>query len=189
MKNVMLIHGFNGVPKIYDYFKEVLSVKGYNVIIPEFPTRTDITVDGFFKVFDKYKSYYNNELIVIAHSIGNAMLVKYISKNNLNVGLYISLAGFGEPFITEGREDLNNVIGPTSVSNTEREKFTNLVKQRWSIYSDNDHIVPYSILEEFPKMINSHSMLIKGIGHMGKKSGLKTLPQVIEIIENAKINV
>lgn len=184
MKNVMLIHGFNGIPKIYDYFKEVLSEKGYNVIIPEFPTRTDITIDGFFQVFDKYKNYFNDELIVIAHSIGNAMFVKYISKNNLNVRLYISLAGFGEPFITEGREDLNNAIAPTEISNNEKEKFINLVKERWSIYSNDDHIVPYSILEEFPKMINSHPMLIKGIGHMGKKSGLETLPQVIEIIDN-----
>ena len=27
-------------------------------------------------------------------------------------------------------------------------------------------------------------MLIEGIGHMGKKSGLESLPQVIEIINN-----
>lgn len=185
MKNVMLIHGFNGVPKIYDYFKKVLEEKGYNVIIPEFPTRTDITIDRFFNVFDKYKSYFNKDLIVIAHSIGNAMLLKYISKNNLNARLYISLAGFGEPFIIEGRDDLNNVITPIAISSCEKEKVINLIKERWSIYSDNDHIVPYSILEEFPKIINSHSMLIKGIGHMGKKSGLETLPQVIEIIDKS----
>ena len=82
MKNVMLIHGFNGIPKIYGYFKEVLSEKGYNVIIPKFPTRTDITIDGFFQMFDKYKNYFNDELIVIAHSIGNAMFIKYIIENN-----------------------------------------------------------------------------------------------------------
>lgn len=185
MKNVMLIHGFNGIPKIYEYFKEILSKRGYNVIIPEFPTRTDITIDRFFQVFDKYESSFNNELIVIAHSIGNAMFIKYIAKSNLNVGMYISLAGFGEPFITEGRDDLNNTISPTSISNDEKEKFVNLVKERWSIYSNDDHIVPYTILKGFPKMINSHPMLIEGIGHMGKKSGLETLPQVIKIIDNA----
>ncbi len=70
------------------------------------------------------------------------------------------------------------------MKNNEKENFINLVKERWSIYSNDDHIVPYSILEEFPKMINSHPMLIKGIGHMGKKNRLETLPQVIEIIDN-----
>lgn len=180
----MLIHGFNGIPKIFNYFKETLSMKGYNVIIPEFATRTDITIDNFFEVFDKYKSYFNNELIVIAHSIGNAMFLKYISKNNFNVGLYISLAGFGEAFITEGRDDLNSVIAPLIITSEEKEKCISLCKERYSIYSNDDHIVPYKILEDFPKLINSKSVLIKGIGHMGKKSGLETLPQVIEIINN-----
>ena len=53
MKNVMLIHGFNGIPQIYTYFREKLEEEGYNVIIPTFPTKTDITIDGFFEVFDK----------------------------------------------------------------------------------------------------------------------------------------
>lgn len=75
MKNVMLIHGFNGVPKIYEYFKDVLSEKGYNVIIPEFPTRTDITIDGFFQVFEKYKNYFNND-----------KFASYINKRNRSYG-------------------------------------------------------------------------------------------------------
>lgn len=66
----------------------------------------------------------------------------------------------------------------------EKEKFISLVKARYSIYSDNDHIVPFEILQEFTKIIDSKDMLIEGIGHMGKKSGLESLPQVIEIINN-----
>ena len=44
------------------------------------------------------------------------MFVKYISENNFDIGLYISLAGFGQSFITEGREDLNTVIGKITIS-------------------------------------------------------------------------
>lgn len=39
------------------------------------------------------------------------------------------------------------------------------------------------ILEEYPKILGANSILIKGIGHMGKKSGLETLPKVLEIID------
>ena len=184
MKNVMLIHGYSGIPKLFNYFKETLSAKGYNVIIPEFPTKTDITIDGYFEVFDKYKKYFNDELIVIAHSIGNPMFIKYICKNNLNSKLYISLAGFGKSFITEGREDLNSVIAPITLTYEEKEKFVKLVKEKYSIYSDDDHIVPYDTLVEFPKLIGSNPILIKEIGHMGKKSGLETLPKVVEIIDS-----
>lgn len=182
MKNIMLVHGYNGIPKIFNYFKEILKEQGYNVIIPNFPTRTDITIDSFFNVFDKYKKYYNNDLIVIAHSIGNPMFIKYISKNNFNIGLYISLAGFAKAFINEGRDDLNTVIAPTTITHGEQANFKNLVNSKYSIYSNNDHIVPFEVLDDFPKVINSKPLLIENIGHMGSKSGLEELPEVIEII-------
>lgn len=184
MKNILLIHGYNGIPLIFSYFKEELEKRGYNVIIPEFPRKTDISIEGFFEIFNKYKKYFNNELIVVAHSIGNPMFVKYVSKNNFNIGAYISLAGFGRPFITEGRDDLNSVISLIKIDNIEKEKFTKLVRNKYSIYSDNDHIVPLELLEEFSSDISSESILIEGIGHMGSKSGLDKLPKVIEIIDN-----
>lgn len=184
MKNIMLIHGYNGIPLIFSYFKEELEKRGYNVIIPEFPTKTDITIKGFFEVFDRYKEYFNDELIVVAHSIGNPMVVKYISENNLNIRLYISLAGFGRPFITEGREDLNSVISLIQINESEKGEFINLVKNRYSIYSNNDHIVPLELLKEFSSDIHSESIFIEGIGHMGRKSGLEKLPKVVEIIDN-----
>lgn len=89
MENVLLIHGFNGIPKIFDYLKKELEKKNYNVFIPEFPVREKITVEGYFKIFDKYKDIFNSNLIVVAHSIGNAMFIKYISKNNFSIKKYI----------------------------------------------------------------------------------------------------
>lgn len=186
MKNVLLVHGYNGIPKIFNYFKETLEKYGYNVIIPNFPTRTDITIDSFFKVFDEYKKYFTNELIVIAHSIGNPMLIKYVSKNNLDLGLYISLAGFAKAFVNEGRDDLNNTIAATSITAEEQETFKTLVKEKYAIYSNNDHIVPFEILENFSNVINSKPLLIPNIGHMESKSGLEHLPQVIDIITSSK---
>ena len=97
-KNILLIHGFNGIPKIFNYFKKELEIQGYNVIIPEFPVREEININAYFKVFDMYKEIINENLIVIAHSLGNSMFIKYICKNDLNVGLYISLAGFADAF-------------------------------------------------------------------------------------------
>mgnify|MGYP005758102195 CR=1 FL=1 len=183
MKNVILIHGYNGIPKIYKYFEEKLKERDYNVIVPNFPTKTDITIDTYFKIFDENKKYFKEDCIVIAHSIGNEMFIKYICENNLKIGLYISLAGFGNPFIVEGREDLNNVIAPIVIEENEQTKCKALISKCYSIYSNNDHIVPFETLEKFPKLIGAKGVLIEGIGHMGKKSGLEILPQVIEIID------
>ena len=57
MKNVLLIHGFNGIPKIFNYFKEELENKGYNVVLPNFPVGEEITVDRYFKVLTNIKSF------------------------------------------------------------------------------------------------------------------------------------
>lgn len=94
----------------------------------------------------------------MAHSIGNPMFIKYISKNNLNIGQYISLAGFSRDYYNEGKDVLNEKVKLTIL--TKKEK------------------------DEFCQDLDSEAMLIKNIGHMGKKSGLEELPKVIKMINN-----
>lgn len=182
MKNVLLVHGFNGKPQIFNYFKEELENKGYNIIVPDFPVRQEITVKEYFNVFDEYKNIFGEDLIVIAHSIGNPMLIKYISKNQFKVGQYISLAGFAKDFYNEGKDVLNEKVKLTILTKKEIEDAKKLVKVRQSIYSNDDHIVPLNLLEEFCEELDSKGYLIENIGHMGKKSGLEKLPKVIELI-------
>ena len=183
MKNIILIHGYNGIPKIFEYFKNILEKDNYNVIIPSFPTKTNINIKWYFDVLDKYKNYFNNECIVVAHSIGNIMFLKYICQYNLKINLYISLAGFSRPFIVEGKDDLNNVIAPLIINEAEENKCKKLIKNKYSIYSYNDHIVPLDILKQFSEIVDSTPVFIKGIGHMGKKIGLESLPEVVDIIK------
>ena len=184
MKNVLLIHGFNGIPKIFQYFKEELQKSDYNVIMPEFPVREEITVEGYFKVLDRYKEFLNENLIVVAHSIGNPMFIKYISKNGLKVGKYISLAGFSKDFFNEGKDVLNEKVKLTILTDKELNDAKTMINEKYSIYSDSDHLVPFELLEQYCKDINSGAIPMKDIGHMGKKSGLEKLPKVIELIEN-----
>lgn len=42
---IFLVHGYNGIPKIFNYFKNALEEDGYEVVIPSFPTQTDISRD------------------------------------------------------------------------------------------------------------------------------------------------
>ena len=183
MKNVLLIHGFNGIPKIFNYFDEELSKIGYNVILPEFPVREEITIDGYFKILDDYKNVFGDNLIVIAHSIGNPMLLKYIYKNSLTLGMYISLAGFSESFYNEGKDILNDKVKLTILSEEEKEYSKKSIKIKYSIYSNDDHIVPYDLLKKYCSDINSIPVFIENIGHMGKKSGIDKMPQIIDIIK------
>ena len=134
---VFLVHGYNGITKLFEYFKDTLSSKGFEVIMPIFPTQTDINQERFFAIFDKYRDKINENTILIAHSIGNIMAMKYLCKNNLKVKGYVSLAGFGESFIKEGYGDLNNVVKPLSLSDSELAKIPELTRRSYSIYSND----------------------------------------------------
>lgn len=182
MKNILLIHGYNGIPKIYNWLKEKLEEQGYNVYIPEFPPREEAIYNNWKNILDEFNQYFNNETIVIAHSIGNGCLIKYLAENNIKIDLYIGLAGFDKYFEHEGRDDLNRAIKEFIPDIEKIEKFKKLTNNRYAIYNDNDHIVPFDILENFPKNIDAKPMFIKGIGHMGKKSGLEKIPEVLDII-------
>jgi len=184
MKSVLLIHGFNGIPKIFEYFKEELEKLDYNVIMPEFPVREEITVEGYFAILDKYKDFFNENLIVVAHSIGNPMFIKYISKYGLKAGKYISLAGFSKDFFNEGKDVLNEKVKLTILTDKELNDIKTLVNEKYSIYSDSDHLVPLELLEQFCNDINAVAIPMKDIGHMGKKSGLEELPEVIKLINS-----
>lgn len=183
MKKVVILHGYNGIPLVFEWLKEKLEEKNYNVLMPTFPKQEGCRYDAWSNILDEHKDFFNNETIVVAHSIGNAFTFKYLSKNNIKIKLYIGLAGFCDAFSHADREDLNEAVESFSVSQNEIEKFKTITRYRYSIYSDNDHIVPFKILEECPKKIGSNSILIKNIGHMGKKSGLKELPEIINIID------
>lgn len=186
MNNILLIHGFNGIPTVFYYFKEELEKLNYNVIMPQFPVREEITVEGYFNILDKYKKYFNEELIVVAHSIGNPMFIKYISKYRLKVEKYISLAGFSKDFYNEGKDVLNEKVKLTILTDDEKNTAKELIKEKYFIYSDSDHLVPFELLKQYCDDINSVAIQMKDIGHMGKKSGLEKLPKVIELITDKK---
>ncbi len=183
MKNVILIHGYNGIPKIYKWLEKKLKKLKYNVILPEFPPREGVVYEEWKKIFDQYRQYINSNSIIVAHSIGNEFTIKYMNENDLKINLYIGLAGFSQYFEWETKQDLNRACQNFLVSKKELENFKNRSNKRYAIYSDNDHLVPFELLEQFPKSIEAVPVLIKNIGHMGKKSGIEKIPKVIELIK------
>lgn len=184
---IFLIHGYNGPPQIFHWLKKQLEKEGYKVILPEFPKQIEISYASWSAILDEYKSDFMNNPIVIAHSVGNAFIVEYCARNNLALSLYIGLAGFGDIFEIEGRDDLNKIVADMKPSPAALAKFSTLAAQRYAIYSDNDHLVPQSVLANYPKLIKATAVMIPGIGHMGHKSGLTEIPEVLEILRQQSI--
>ena len=184
MKNAFIIHGFNGdtTYTFGPWLKSELEKKGYNVIMPNFPIRSEATYKGWAQILDKFIHLFNDDTIVVCHSIGNPFIIRYISENHLNAKLYISVAGFCKLFTVPDREDLNNAFKDFQVNNSNIEYFKNHIPYRYSLYSDNDHVIPSDILKDFITELNSNPVFISGVGHMGNRNNINSLPEILDIL-------
>ncbi|GEM_PF-403920 len=178
---VLLVHGFNGVPEIFKSFKTELESLGYQVAMPNFPVREEISIEKYFAILEQYPDFFGPDCAVIAHSIGNGMVLKYLTTSGKGLNRYISLAGFAKPFTVEGKDVLNEKVSLINLSEDELSHAREAIAESFCIFSNDDHIVPYQTLQEYPKRIGGNGILIEHIGHMGHKSGLTTLPGVVEL--------
>ncbi len=117
-KKILLIHGYNGIPQIFYWIKQELEKVGYEVILPNLPPREGLRYNIWKEEFNKIKEDLKGEIIVVAHSAGNPFIIKYINENNIDIKLYIGLAGFSNIYKIDGREDLYEAV--KSVAPTRR---------------------------------------------------------------------
>ena len=186
MKTAFIIHGFNGdtTYTFGPWLKQILENKGFTVYMPSFPIRSEASFEKWSRILDDYKNEIKKDSIIIAHSIGNPFIIRYLANNKLNVNTYISIAGFCQTFIVEGREDLNNAFEDFKVKKHHIESIKDTVPIRYSLYGDKDHVIPIDILKNFVEQLESVPVFIEGIGHMGNRDNVKEIPKLAEIIKN-----
>lgn len=186
MKTAFIIHGFNGdtTYTFGPYLKDEFEKRGYNVIMPNFPIRSEATFSGWSSILDNYKSLFNEETIVVCHSIGNPFIIKYISENKLQAKLYVSVAGFCKLFSVPDRADLNSAFVDFKVDSNNTNYCKKNITYRYSLYSDNDHVVPFDILEDFIKQMNSSPIFISKVGHMGNRQSKEIYPEIAKTISD-----
>ncbi len=188
LKTAFIIHGFNG-DTTYTFgpsLKTFLESCGYHVYMPNFPIRSEASYEKWSNILDAYKEYFNSETIVIAHSIGNPFFIRYLATNKLACNLYVSVAGFCDLFTVPDRQDLTDAFVDFAVTPEIIEYAKSHIQYRYSLYSNNDHVIPFSLLENFVKQLESCPVFIKNVGHMGNRDNISRLPQIEEIIKNLK---
>ncbi len=185
MQSLFIIHSFNNGTK--DSFGSSLADQcislGLNVIFPDFPTGEDANYYDWSKILDKYllDGTLNSDSIIIAHSLGAHFIPKYIAEKEIKIKAYISCAGFINKTHKENRFD--KVMDDFLPTELQIEKDILLMKNRYAIYSDNDPISSLKELEYYADQFNAEKVFIPNIGHLGPKSGIKELPEALEIIK------
>ncbi|MEI8067932.1 MAG: alpha/beta hydrolase [Candidatus Shapirobacteria bacterium] len=182
--NLFVIHGYNGdtLETFGPYVEKEAKRRGLEVILPSFPAKELVTYASWSDVLEKYRSEIDKNTIIVAHSLGTHFIPRYLADKNLTVGLYISMAGFLNDH--SGRLDLEKVVKEFKPNEEQINKAIKLMGNRYSIYSNDDHLNPQEELEKYAERFNSNKVFIPNIGHMGRKSGIKEIPQIMKIIDD-----
>ena len=182
MKTAILIHGMSGSLDISfgQKLKEDLKNNGYNIIEPLYTTKNQITLDSWFSETNKIKNTLKAADVIICYSLGTNFIVKYLVKNNISCNLVIAVAGgvatarMGEKF---------DYLEPFIPSKEEFKKFRQLVSHVYNIYSNNDHIWKQEHIHLYSELTGATEIFLKNKGHFGATSGVKEIPELIEIIK------
>lgn len=185
MQSLFIIHSFNGNTKksFGPYLVDKCTSLGLNVIFPDFPTGEAANYNDWSKIIDQYllDGTLNSNSIIIAHSLGAHFIPKYIAEKGIKIKLYISCAGFINK--THEENTFDKVMGDFLPTEAQIKKDISLMKYRYAIYSDNDPISSLKELEYYADKFNAEKVFIPNVGHLGPKSGIKELPEALEIIK------
>lgn len=186
MSNLFIIHSYNADTKesFGPYLMEKGKQLGLNVIFPDFPTRKEAEYKKWCKIMDEYilNGQLNSDSIIVAHSLGTHFIPKYLADRNLQIKCFISCAGFLNDIV--GRDDLNKIFDDFRPNEKQIQKSIELMKNRYAIYSNNDHMNPIEELEYYAEKFHAKKVFIENIGHLGKTSGITELPEIVEIIHS-----
>ena len=180
------MHGMSGSMDISFgvWLKEELKKLGYQIFQPDFTVGKDITLESWIKTMDELKAEINDSSIFICHSLSCLFVVKYFAKNNISNKLIISVAG-GLSEKSEVKPGFEHLI-PFLLTDKEVATFNKLGNTLYNFYSDNDHIYSLKHLENYNKKLNAVPVLLPNKGHFGASSGVKEVPEIIEIIKKTR---
>ena len=185
MINVMVIHGLHGdIKATYEpYLEDECLKRNIPISFPSFPKNEEASYLEWVKILDEYwqKDIINEDTIVVSRCLGSRFILKYLGHRNIRIKAFISIASFLEDSV--GKPDVDLALKEFHVNDEELKKSIGLIGHRFAIYGDQDHLNPVTILENFADKIEATKVFVEGMGHCGNSSGIKKIPQVLEIID------
>lgn len=180
--NCIFMHGMSS--HLEQTFGEKVALRaknaGFNVYFPHFPLKKEITLEGWYKVAEDYIDLFDKDTVVICHSLSTLFILKFLRKHKLHCHTLIAVAGGYDNEITDENFSYLKDFMPSEL---DFEYAKQHVKQRYAIYSNDDHIFTQKQLQNYRELLKAQPIFIKDCGHFGMTSGVKDIAVISQLLE------
>lgn len=150
--------------------------------IPHFPLLKEITLERWEYVLLQYKDIFDENLVIIAHSLSTNFIIHFLYKYKLPAKALIAVGGGYE---NKEYGELG-YLAPFTPKDYQFEYVKKAVKNRYHIFSDDDTIWTQNQIEKYNKLLSPIEIKTHGCGHYGRTSKVKDIPQIYEIVKSLK---
>ena len=183
MTNIFIFHGTGGYPEEnwFPCLKQKLEKLGCKVIVPQFPTPENQTLENWLQALKNYERFYDENTILIGHSLGGAFLLRVLEKYNIKTKAAFIVAA---------------PIGVLPIKNYESDKlflenfsfdWKKIKSHCWKFFvfhSDNDSYVSLGNGKELAKNLNTNLIFIPNAGHFNTSAGYTKFDALFKKIKN-----
>ncbi|NOS67566.1 MAG: hypothetical protein HOO67_04350 [Candidatus Peribacteraceae bacterium] len=180
MATIFIFHGTAGYPEEnwFPWLKSEMEQHGFDVVIPQFPTPENQTLEAWFDVFRKFESLVDDETTIVGHSLGGAFLLRLLEKIPVKIAVACLVAApVGIPGTKNWETDKAFVELPFDWKAIQQHAEKFLV-----FHSDDDPYVPLTNGEEAARQLNVPLHFIPNAGHFNKAAGYIEFPQLRDAI-------
>lgn len=182
MKNAIILHGMSadldacfGVK-----LKEDLRALGFNIYEPKFVLHPNITLSKWEEEMDKFRDVINEDALLVCHSLGTMFILKYLKKHNLKAKMLVTVAG---GTVEDKKDCLIPYLLPFLPTEEEFKWTREHCEIKYSIFNRNDDIWRMQDIEAYNSRLGSTPVELPYGEHFGRKSGVKEIPELIEIVK------
>lgn len=185
MQKIVLIHGMSA--PLDDCFGKELKNRlqkagNYQILEPIFAIHPDITLDKWFAEMDKIKPELTPDTIFVCHSLGTNFILKYLHKNQLLAKALVCVAGG----VSQSENVPENLayLAPFIPNDTDFDWAVRHAQNRYNIFNADDYIWKLAEILEYNDRLKATAVELPYGSHFGRKSGVKDIPELFEIIKN-----
>ena len=181
MPNAFIFHGTAGNPgeNWFPWLKAQLESLDYKVIIPQFPTPENQSLENWFKAFEQYKEFYTPDTILIGHSLGGAFLLRVLEAYDVRIqAAYIVAAPIGVLPIKNYDGDKLFIQHPF-----DWDKIKNHAERFAVFHSDNDPYVSLGNGKQLAKNLGIELTFVSNAGHFNAAAGYLKFDLLLDSIQ------